>query len=131
MIVLAHGKLNLSLRVRSREASGFHPLRSLVQSIGWSDRIGLDVADEGAFEITGDLPVEEDVPSSGEPGTRRAPVDGVAVRLSVHRASVRGCAALDPDTAPLDGGEAGRELAADQRYVDVSARESERLRGNG
>ena len=60
MIVSAFAKVNLSLRVRPRDDSGYHPLRSLVQSIGWADRLTLEAAEEDDFEITGDLPAEED-----------------------------------------------------------------------
>jgi 4-diphosphocytidyl-2-C-methyl-D-erythritol kinase len=52
--------VNLSLRVRPRDDSGYHPLRSLVQSIGWADRLTLEAAEEDDFAITGDLPAEED-----------------------------------------------------------------------
>lgn len=60
MIVSAFAKVNLSLRVRPRDDSGYHPLRSLVQSIAWADRLTLQVAEEDDFRITGDLPAEED-----------------------------------------------------------------------
>ncbi|MBI5157372.1 MAG: 4-(cytidine 5'-diphospho)-2-C-methyl-D-erythritol kinase [Acidimicrobiia bacterium] len=60
MIVDGFAKVNLSLRVRPRDDSGYHPLRSLVQSVGWSDRLTLLVAADDAFTIDGDLPAEED-----------------------------------------------------------------------
>jgi 4-diphosphocytidyl-2-C-methyl-D-erythritol kinase len=60
VIVSAFAKINLSLRVRPRDAAGYHPLRSLVQSIAWADRLTLEPADEDDFAITGDLPAEED-----------------------------------------------------------------------
>lgn len=61
MIVEGFAKVNLSLRVRPRDSSGYHPIRSLVQSIGWSDRVSLRFADdEDGFTVDGDLPAEED-----------------------------------------------------------------------
>lgn len=60
MIVDGFAKVNLSLRVRSRDGSGYHPIRSLVQSVGWSDRLTLEIAEDDAFTIDGDLPAEED-----------------------------------------------------------------------
>lgn len=59
MTVLGYAKVNLSLQVRARDASGYHPLRSLVQSIGWADRVRLDSADdEDAFTVDGPLEAE-------------------------------------------------------------------------
>ncbi len=49
----AFAKVNLSLRVRPRDASGRHPLRSLVQSIDWSDRVVLEEAGHDSFVVTG------------------------------------------------------------------------------
>jgi 4-diphosphocytidyl-2-C-methyl-D-erythritol kinase len=60
MIVDGFAKVNLSLRVRSRDASGYHQIRSLAQSIAWSDRVSLDVAEgEDRFTIDGDLLADE------------------------------------------------------------------------
>lgn len=59
MIVAGFAKVNLTLQVRARDASGYHPLRSLVQSIGWSDRITLEPAeDEDDFTVDGPLEAE-------------------------------------------------------------------------
>jgi len=55
----AFAKVNLSLRVGARDASGKHPLRSLVQSIDWADRIDLDAAPADSFAVTG-LPAPAD-----------------------------------------------------------------------
>ena len=60
MIVSVFAKVNLSLRVQARDGSGYHPLRSLVQSIGWTDRVTVETAESDDFRITGDLPAEED-----------------------------------------------------------------------
>ncbi len=60
MKVSAFAKVNLSLRVRRRDSTGYHPLRSLVQSIDWTDHLTLEAADEDDFRVTGDLSAEED-----------------------------------------------------------------------
>lgn len=57
----APAKLNLDLRVGSRDESGLHPLRSLVQTIEWCDRLTVEAGDEDLLEITGaDLDVGDD-----------------------------------------------------------------------
>lgn len=43
---LAHAKVNLGLRVQSVRGDGFHPLQSVFQSIGWSDRLEVAAAEE-------------------------------------------------------------------------------------
>jgi len=60
VIVDAFAKVNLSLLVRPRDASGYHPLRSLIQSIGWSDRITIDVADDDLLTVAGTEPVSRE-----------------------------------------------------------------------
>jgi 4-diphosphocytidyl-2-C-methyl-D-erythritol kinase len=55
----AFAKLNLSLRVRPRDRSGLHPLRSLMQSIEWADLLTLEDAADDALVARG-LPVPED-----------------------------------------------------------------------
>ena len=61
IVVHAPAKLNLSLRVRPPDATGWHPLRSLVQTIGWWDVLTLGESDEDHLEVVGaDLPVDGD-----------------------------------------------------------------------
>jgi 4-diphosphocytidyl-2-C-methyl-D-erythritol kinase len=63
MITLtAYAKLNLSLRVGSREAVGMHPLLSLAQSVDVRDHVTVSLADTDTMTITGDdgLPVGDD-----------------------------------------------------------------------
>ena len=61
MIWEAPGKVNLSLEVRSPEADGMHPLRSLVQAIEWCDLIEMEEGDEDHLQIDGaDLPDDGD-----------------------------------------------------------------------
>lgn len=47
----AAAKVNLSLRVGGVDASGMHPLRSLVQSIDRSDRLLAELSDEDGLEV--------------------------------------------------------------------------------
>jgi 4-diphosphocytidyl-2-C-methyl-D-erythritol kinase len=49
----AYAKVNLSLQVRPADLSGKHPLRSLVQSIDWADRVSLADAEEDRLAVTG------------------------------------------------------------------------------
>ncbi|WKZ83497.1 MAG: 4-(cytidine 5'-diphospho)-2-C-methyl-D-erythritol kinase [Acidimicrobiia bacterium] len=58
MIVSGFAKVNLSLRVRRRDDSGFHPLLSLVQSIGWADRVSLVPSDGDEFTVDGSMVAE-------------------------------------------------------------------------
>ena len=46
MRALAHAKVNLGLRIGSVGPDGFHSIRSLFQSISWSDRLELVAGDE-------------------------------------------------------------------------------------
>lgn len=57
----APAKINLSLRVQRKDASGLHPLVSLVQTIGWHDLLEIGDADEDHLEVHGaDLPLGKD-----------------------------------------------------------------------
>lgn len=54
----APAKVNLSLAVRSPDASGLHPLRSLVQTFDWCDELNVALADEDTLEM-GDAQLPE------------------------------------------------------------------------
>lgn len=58
----APAKLNLSLEIRSPDASGYHPLRSLVQTIEWCDRLTVEAGDgDDRLVVDGaDLPTDDD-----------------------------------------------------------------------
>lgn len=57
----APAKLNLSLRVRPRDASGLHRVRGLTQSIGWHDILTMAESDADHLRVHGaDLPSGED-----------------------------------------------------------------------
>lgn len=61
MKVETPAKVNLSLRVRGRDESGYHPLLSIVQAIEPFDTLFFDVVDDDRLEIEGiRLPVEDD-----------------------------------------------------------------------
>jgi 4-diphosphocytidyl-2-C-methyl-D-erythritol kinase len=53
VVALAPAKVNLSLRVAGRDASGMHPIHSLAQSIGWYDRVRLARSDEDHLDVVG------------------------------------------------------------------------------
>ena len=53
MRVEAYAKINLTLRLEARSPSGLHPIRSLAQTIDWSDEIELGPAEEESFTIEG------------------------------------------------------------------------------
>lgn len=62
MIYQAPAKINLNLIVSPRDSKGYHPLRSVVQTVDWYDRLSVEMADEDSLEIEGavDLPVGDD-----------------------------------------------------------------------
>jgi len=61
MKVETYAKINLTLRVDPPGPSGMHPIRSLAQTIDWSDILELDPAEQESFVIDGaDLPADDD-----------------------------------------------------------------------
>ncbi|MGH8958073.1 MAG: 4-(cytidine 5'-diphospho)-2-C-methyl-D-erythritol kinase [Acidimicrobiia bacterium] len=57
----APAKVNLGLEVGPREATGLHPLRSLVLCVDWTDVLHFDESDEDHLQISG-----ADLPDDGE-----------------------------------------------------------------
>lgn len=57
----APAKVNLSLEVGPREATGLHPLRSLVLCVDWTDVLHFEESDEDHLQIVG-----ADLPDDGE-----------------------------------------------------------------
>jgi len=55
----APAKLNLSLRVQAPDTSGYHPLRSLVQTVEWCDTLSLAEADEDRLAVEGALGLDD------------------------------------------------------------------------
>lgn len=52
----AFAKVNLGLRVRSRNEDGFHPIEGVFQSVGIADRLGLAPAEEDAIAAPSGAP---------------------------------------------------------------------------
>ncbi|MDE0233385.1 MAG: 4-(cytidine 5'-diphospho)-2-C-methyl-D-erythritol kinase [bacterium] len=78
---LAPAKVNLTLMVGSRSASGLHPVRSLIQTIDWCDRLTVVEGEGDRLEIDGaDLPAGGDnlvwkaVSALEEAGVKRPPL---------------------------------------------------------
>lgn len=57
----APAKLNFSLLVRPADASGYHPIRSLVQTIEWCDLLAVEEGDEDQLDMG-----EADLPDGGD-----------------------------------------------------------------
>ncbi len=53
MRAAAYAKVNLGLRIRSRDADGYHPRRGVFQTIDWRDDITVEDADEDGMEVPG------------------------------------------------------------------------------
>ncbi|MEA2025017.1 MAG: 4-(cytidine 5'-diphospho)-2-C-methyl-D-erythritol kinase, partial [Actinomycetota bacterium] len=49
----AYAKINLGLRIRSRDADGYHPLRGVFQTIDWRDDVVVEDSDEDGMEVPG------------------------------------------------------------------------------
>jgi 4-diphosphocytidyl-2-C-methyl-D-erythritol kinase len=94
-------KVNLGLQVGSRREDGYHPLVSLVQSIGWSDTMSLELADEDRFEVFGaDLPeADENLAWRAVEAVRDGWVPPVHVRLHKTIAEAAGLAGGSADAA--------------------------------
>ncbi len=106
MRALAHAKVNLGLRIGAVRDDGFHPLRSIFQSISWSDRLELERSDDDG--ITGWR--GEDVPDGDHnlawravTAVRRASGADAAVRLRLEKRI--------PVAAGLGGGSADAAAA--------------------
>lgn len=57
----APAKVNLSLEVGPRDATGLHPLRSLVLCLDWCDRLRIEETEEDRLQVVG-----ADLPDDGE-----------------------------------------------------------------
>ena len=90
MRATAPAKINLLLRVRSRDATGMHPLTSLVQSIGWHDILTLSESDEDELSIAG-----ADLPTDGTNLVWKA----VHALRSIHRVDSAGVIRVDQTCA--------------------------------
>lgn len=80
----APSKLNLALHVSAPRSDGYHPIRSLVQTIEWCDELTIDgEADEDHFEITGmEIDAEDNLVLKALKSVRaRTPVRPVSLTL--------------------------------------------------
>ena len=53
---MAPAKLNLSLQVRPRDASGLHPVQGLTQSIAWHDILTMEESSADRLSVHGRRP---------------------------------------------------------------------------
>lgn len=98
MILAARAKVNLSLRIGPRRGDGMHVLRSVMQTITWSDHIEVRDADMDELVVHGDAPDDEsNLAWRGFAAGRGAGGDGPA-RLTLRKAI--------PTAAGLGGGSA-------------------------
>ena len=92
--IVSPAKLNLSLLVGPPRTDGYHPLESLVQTIGWCDHLVMGLASQGRDEVSfegADLDPEDNLVSRSliafrrESGVRGATVPpmGVTVRKDI------------------------------------------------
>lgn len=104
---VAPAKLNLDLRVGALDRHGFHPLRSLVQTIEWCDRLVVEENEEDHLEVRG-----ADLPEGGDNLVWRA-VEALALarRPRLHIRLVKAI----PVAAGLGGGSS--DAAATLRAV--------------
>lgn len=59
----APAKVNVDLRVGSLDSQGMHPLRSVVQTIGWCDTLVIEAGDDDRLAIIDE--VDSDLPEGG------------------------------------------------------------------
>jgi 4-diphosphocytidyl-2-C-methyl-D-erythritol kinase len=113
----APAKLNLSLHVRPPRGDGYHPLESLVQTIGWCDRLEVEEGErEDSLEIEGaDLEVEGNLVLKAVAAVRATTeVVPMAMRLvkSIPVEAGLGGGSSDAAAALLAAGNPSPDLAA-------------------
>ena len=106
MRIYAHAKVNLGLQVRAPDRSGLHPIRSLVQSIGWFDTVDVDLSDDDAFAFHG----PDDIPDDETNLAWRA-VEAVRRAANTRRPIALRLAKEVPHAAGLGGGSADAAAA--------------------
>lgn len=115
----APAKINLSLEVGPRGATGLHPLRSLVLCIGWTDVLHFEESDEDHLQVVGaDLPDDgENLVWKAVAAIRRGSRPQLHIRLEKSI----------PVAAGLGGGssDAAATLAA---LADLTGRDDEAMR---
>lgn len=116
MILHAHAKLNLSLRVRPADAAGMHPLSSLAHSIDWHDDVGLEASDADEIAVAGDPEVPRD-----ETNLAWRAVEAVRSAAGSRRRMALRLVKRIPAAAGLGGGsaDAAAALVAAARHLGV------------
>ncbi len=105
MSATANAKLNLALRVMPRGDDGYHPIRSLSQTVDWFDRVSIEDGDEDRIVVSrGSAPEDE---------TNLAWVAAAAVRTASgsNRPMVVTVAKSIPAGSGLGGGSADAAAA--------------------
>ena len=120
----APAKLNLSLQVRPKDASGLHPVRGLTQSIGWYDILTMEPADSDSLVVHG-----AHLPSGDENLVWKA-VEALRERTGDHRWAAFRLWKRIPVAAGLAGGSSdaaaalllyGRLIGAGRGRLDCPA----------
>ena len=120
----APAKLNLSLQVRPKDASGLHPVRGLTQSIDWYDILTMEPADSDSLVVHG-----ADLPSGDENLVWKA-VAALRERTGDHRRAAFRLWKRIPVAAGLAGGSSdaaaalllyGSLIGADRSRLDRPA----------
>lgn len=123
MRYLAPAKLNLNLLVSRRDESGFHPLRSVVQTIELLDVLEIDTADEDHLSVGGDVLVPDDSDNLvwKAIGTLResvlVPPLGIELEKNIPVAAGLGGGSADAAAALVAGCEIARQSADIARQV--------------
>ncbi|MBN1859517.1 4-(cytidine 5'-diphospho)-2-C-methyl-D-erythritol kinase [Candidatus Bipolaricaulota bacterium] len=87
MDVLAYAKLNLSLRVGCRQHDGYHPVRSLIQTIDLADRITIEAIPGGDISVQNSLGIdpEADLGAAAARAVLRAAGSSAGMRIRIDK----------------------------------------------
>lgn len=116
---LAPAKVNLTLRVRPRVASGLHPVNSIMQTVDWCDEVTVTEDEEDQLEVEG-----ADLPTGGDNLVWKAATE-LERRFDPGRPPLRVVLKKRiPVAAGLGGGsaDAAAMLMALGRMLDISPR---------
>lgn len=115
----AFAKLNLALAVGRRDESGYHQLRSLMQSVEWADELEIQSAQEDDFAATGAAPDDHsNLAWLAVEAVRRAvgSTDPISLQLTKEIPAAAGLGGGSADAAAALG-LMGRHLALDATLV--------------
>ncbi|HJU52587.1 MAG TPA: 4-diphosphocytidyl-2C-methyl-D-erythritol kinase [Acidimicrobiia bacterium] len=115
----APAKVNLSLELGPRQATGLHPLRSLVLCIDWNDVLHFEESDEDHLQVVGaDLPDDgENLVWKAVSAIRRGSRPQLSIRLEKSIAVAAGL-----------GGGSSDAAATLSAVADLTGRDSEAIR---